>query len=106
MEETEGKTMTDIALRIKEAETYYSMGLPRESLGIYEEILPVIPKDDIKGMDDIRIRISFIKNEIKERTEKESGELSQKNIADIQKSLTAIEDYAPAIYDSAFAFKE
>ena len=106
MEETQGKTMTDMALRIKEAETYYSMGLPRESLGIYEEILPVIPKDDIKGMDDIRIRISFIKNEIKERTEKESGELSQKNIADIQKSLTAIEDYAPAIYDSAFAFKE
>jgi type II secretory ATPase GspE/PulE/Tfp pilus assembly ATPase PilB-like protein len=106
MENIQGKTMTDIALRIKEAETYYEMGLPRESLGIYEEILPVIPKDDIKGMEDIRIRISFIRNEIKERTEKDSKELSKKNIEDIQRSLIAKEDYAPAIYDSAFAFKE
>jgi type II secretory ATPase GspE/PulE/Tfp pilus assembly ATPase PilB-like protein len=106
MENKQGKTMTDIALRIKEAETYYSMGLPRESLGIYEEILPVIPKDDIRGMEDIRIRIGFIRNEIKERTEKDSKELSKKNIEDIQKSLTAVEDYAPAIYDSAFAFRE
>ncbi len=98
--------MTDIALRIKEAETYYSMGLPRESLGIYEEILPIIPKDDVKGTEDIRIRISFIRNEIKERSEKDSQGLSQRNIADIQKSLAAVEDNAPAIYDSAFAFKE
>ncbi|MBN1626297.1 MAG: Flp pilus assembly complex ATPase component TadA [Deltaproteobacteria bacterium] len=98
--------MTDIAIRIKEAETYYSMGLPKESLGIYEQILPVIPKDDIKGREDIRIRISFLRNEIKERTEKESKVLSQRNIADINKSLVAVEDNAPAIYDSAFAFKE
>ena len=98
--------MTEIALRIKEAETYYSMGLPRESLGIYEQILPVIPEDDVKGREDVRIRISFIRNEIKERSEKESKELSKKNIADIQTSLKAVEDNAPAIYDSAFAFKE
>lgn len=98
--------MTDIALRIKEAETYYSMGLPKESLGIYEEILPVIPKDDIKGREDIRIRISYIRNEIKERSEKESKELSERNIEAIRKSLTVVEDNAPAIYDSAFAFKE
>ena len=98
--------MTDIVLRIKEAETYYSMGLPKESLGIYEEILPVIPDDDIKGRDDVRIRISFIRNEIKVRSENESGDLSQKNIADIQKALKAVDDNAPAIHDSAFAFKE
>jgi type II secretory ATPase GspE/PulE/Tfp pilus assembly ATPase PilB-like protein len=106
MEDTLGKIMTNIDLRIKEAETYYSMGLPRESLGIYEEILPVIPKDDIKGREDIRIRISFIRNEIKERSEKESKELSPRNIADIQNALKAVDDNAPAIYDSAFAFKE
>jgi type II secretory ATPase GspE/PulE/Tfp pilus assembly ATPase PilB-like protein len=98
--------MTKIALRIKEAETYYSMGLPRESLSIYEEIFPVIPETDVKGKEDIRIRISFIKNEIKERTEQESQKLTQKNIAEIQKALVAVEDNAPAIHDSAFAFKE
>lgn len=102
----QGNIMTDITLRIKEAETYYTMGLPRESLSIYEEIFPVIPETDIKGREDIRIRISFIRNEIKERTEKESKQLSQKNIADIQNALKAVEENTPAIYDSAFAFKE
>jgi type II secretory ATPase GspE/PulE/Tfp pilus assembly ATPase PilB-like protein len=98
--------MTDITLKIKEAETYYSMGLPRESLSIYEEIFPVIPEIDVKGREDIRIRISFIQNEIKERTEKESKQLSPKNIADIQNALKAVEENTPAIHDSAFAFKE
>jgi len=106
MDNIEDKTMPDIALRIKEAETYHSMGLQKESLGIYEEILAVIPRDNVKGMEDIRIRISFLRNEINAWTEKESQILSRKNIEDIQNALTAVEDYAPAIYDSAFAFKE
>jgi type II secretory ATPase GspE/PulE/Tfp pilus assembly ATPase PilB-like protein len=106
MDTTPANTTTDIALKIKEAETYLSMGLPRESLGIFEEILPAIPVSDIKGREEIRLRIAFIRNEIKERAETESQNLTPKNIADIQKALKAVDDNSPAIYDSAFAFKE
>lgn len=106
MEKSQSKKITDISLRIKEAEMYYSMGLPKESLGIYEEIFPVIPKDNLKKREGIRSRISFLRNEIKETAERDAKGLSRKNIADIRKSLTPVEDNAPAIYDSAFAFKE
>jgi type II secretory ATPase GspE/PulE/Tfp pilus assembly ATPase PilB-like protein len=106
MENSQKKTITNITSKMKEAETYYSMGLPRESLGIYEELLPVIPEGDLKNREEVRLRIEFIRNEIKERSKSESKDLSQKNIADIQKALTLTEDNLPAIYLSAFAFKE
>jgi len=106
METSPENINSDIGSRIKEAEIYYSMGLPRESLGIYEQILPLFPEHDLKGRKDVGVRITTIKKEIRERSENESGKLSQGDIMDIQRSLKALDDNAPAIHDSAFAFKE
>jgi type II secretory ATPase GspE/PulE/Tfp pilus assembly ATPase PilB-like protein len=95
----------DIALRKKEAETYYSMGLIKESLSIYERMFMLIPDEDA-GKEDISVRITLLKKEIEERAAKESKELSRANIEEIQRALKAVDDNAPAIYDSAYAFKE
>lgn len=106
MDNHETDVKMDIDSRVKEAEVYYSMGLPKESLIIYEQILPGIPSDEEKSQEKIREKIDLIKQEIKEKYDEEDVELISKEISGIQESLTAVEDNAPAIYDCAFAFKE
>ena len=96
----------DIDSRVKEAEVYYSMGLPKESLIIYEEILSRIPSDEKNGQKVIRGKIERIKQEIQEVYQEEAVDQISKEISGVRESLSATEDNAPAIYDCAFAFKE
>ncbi|MFC1891414.1 ATPase, T2SS/T4P/T4SS family [Thermodesulfobacteriota bacterium] len=97
---------TDMESRIKEADVYLSMGLPRESLELYQHILSDIPDQDNDSRETIQEKISLIETEIVNLDEVESGKLSSENVASIQKTLSVVDVNAPAIFDSAFAFKE
>lgn len=96
----------DIESKIEEAEVYQSMGLPRESLDVYEYILLSFPELDSNRKEVIGEKIGMIKTEIADREQKDSEQLSQEEIASIQETLSVTDENAPAIYDSAFAFKE
>ena len=99
-------TATDITSRVKEAEVYHTMGLPKESLVLYEGILNSIPSKNKKVYLKIQKKIDKLKKEIEERYPEECDGLSAEDVAGIQEQLTAVDDNAPAINDSAYAFKE
>jgi len=96
---------TNIDSKIKEAEVYHSMGLLADSLNVYEQILSYVPELDSDRMATIREKVSLLHREIEDLEQKESRSLSKEDISVIQKTL-AVDENAPAIFDSAFAFKE
>ncbi|MGD9160882.1 MAG: ATPase, T2SS/T4P/T4SS family [Desulfobacteraceae bacterium] len=99
-------TEIDINNRMQEAEVYHSMGLPKESLELYEGILISIPSQNNKAYLKIQKKIHTLKEEIKEKYPEEFEGLSEEDVAGIQEQLTSVDDNASAINDSAYAFKE
>ena len=98
----------DIDTKIKEAEVYREMGLPKESLELYERILTNIPSREKSIHSSIIKEIDLLKGEIKERypEDDEPITLSKDDVTGIQKALAPIDENAFAINDSAYAFKE
>ena len=93
----------DFNTGIKEAEIYRSMGLLRESLIVYDEVLAAIPKDDTKRSDFTNKTIKDLKKEI-ERQETHAPEISQEDISVIREAITV--DGQSGILDNALAFKQ
>ena len=100
------RTETDINSRIKEADIYHSMGLPKESLLLYEGILASIPSRDDGVYSNILDKIDSLKQEIKDKYPEEFEGLSNEDVAGIQEVLSPVDENAWAINDCAFAFKE
>ena len=95
----------DIDSKIKEAEVYYSMGLLTECLNVYEQALSDIPEQDSTAREEIRGKISLLKKEIVAQDEIDARNLSATDISNFKKTLSS-DTSAPAILDSASAFKE
>ena len=95
----------NVSEKVKEAETYRSMGLLEESILIYEEILDF----DFALEDDTRKHFKTIIADIREELESlENGEgntVSEEDIAIIRDTLS-ITDGIPHILDTATAFME
>ena len=99
-------TETDINSRIKEADIYHSMGLPKESLLLYEGILASIPSRKDGVYSNILEKIDSLKQEIQDKYPEEFEGLSNEDVAGIQEVLSPVDENAWAINDCAFAFKE
>jgi len=95
----------DIDARRKEAELYHSMGLVKESLGVYELILSAIPERDVKLKETIRERVSQIKGEIAGREEDDVQNISTEDLTMVKKALSSHENIS-SIMDSATSFRE
>jgi hypothetical protein len=99
-------TQTEINSRLQEAEVYRSMGLPKESLVLYEGILKTLPTHDGEIYTDIINKIALLKEDIKEKYPEEYEGFTTEDLSGIQEVLSPVEENAPAINDCAFAFKE
>ena len=86
----------DIDTKIKEAEVYRQMGLPKESLELYERILTNIPSREKSIHSSIIKEIDLLKGEIKERypEDDEPITLSKDDVTGIQKALAPIDENA------------
>lgn len=96
---------SEIETRIKEAETYLSMGLPMESLGTFEKILSDHPELDALAKKTITEKIARINAEITETTISDDRIISPGEISAFKDALSGCEE-VPAILDSAAAFRE
>jgi hypothetical protein len=94
-----------IESRINEAETYRSMGLLKESIGVLEKILSDMPSLDPQSTQNIKKKIELLKKEISGHETSDSQGFSTEDISLIKETLSRNEEL-PAILDSAFAFKE
>ncbi len=93
----------DVDIRIKEAEIYRSMGLLKESLIVYDEILAVLPKLAPDRMDPILGTVRVLKKEMSS-LERHVPEISQEDISVIKEAITV--DGQSGILDNALAFKQ
>ena len=94
----------DVETRIKEAEIYRSMGLLKESLSIYDEILSAVPEHETHTLQTIKKSIQGLMMEI-EGLKTEIPEISQENISIIEEVIST-DGNALEILNNAEAFKE
>jgi type II secretory ATPase GspE/PulE/Tfp pilus assembly ATPase PilB-like protein len=96
---------TDIESRINEAEVCRSMGLFSDSLNIYENVLSQVSPQDAETLETVKKRINILKKEIADTEETKPRGVSAKEISMFKRTLSSQGD-APALLDSASAFKE
>ncbi|MBF0101287.1 MAG: Flp pilus assembly complex ATPase component TadA [Desulfobacterales bacterium] len=97
--------MTDISKKITEAEKYLSQGMPESALELYEAILEIIPANDLETQRSIEDKIAYVKSEIEKSEKYDTQTFSSKELELLQSGMTGKEG-APAILDSASAFRE
>ncbi|HKI47978.1 MAG TPA: type II/IV secretion system protein, partial [Desulfobacteria bacterium] len=93
----------DFDAGIREAEIYRSMGLLKESLAVYDEILATTPKNNPQHTEVINKEIRVLKREI-EDLETHAPQISQEDISVIKEALAV--DGQRGILDNAVAFKQ
>ena len=105
MAKAEQSLKSDTSAKINEAEVCFSMGLYDEALAIFNQILSEYPDLDEKNKQNILDKVDKIKKQIEDQDSDEAGSVSTEEISMLKKSLSGQED-APAILDSASAFKD
>ena len=96
---------SEIDIKIKEAETCYSMGMMRDALQIYERILAGLPDEDGQIQKTIGLKVTQLKKEIEDQEEADSQGFSEEDISLFKKTLSAHDD-VPTLLDGAAALKE
>jgi type II secretory ATPase GspE/PulE/Tfp pilus assembly ATPase PilB-like protein len=96
---------SEIEIRIKEAETCYSMGMMHEAVTIYEQVINGLPGKDGQIRDTIRSKISKLKKEISDQEEADNKGFSAEDISIFKKTLS-VHDDVPTLLDGAAALKE
>jgi type II secretory ATPase GspE/PulE/Tfp pilus assembly ATPase PilB-like protein len=99
------KQPADWSSKIKEAETYYSMGLLDEAFGTYREIMTHASTLGQEVQKRIKEKIEGLTKEIAERERIDSMTVSPSDISHFKKSVSN-EQSLPVILDSASAFIE
>jgi tetratricopeptide (TPR) repeat protein len=95
----------DISDKVKEAETYRSMGLLEESIMIYEAILSSEKPLEKTIRTNFKSTIAEIREELESLENGEENTVSEEEIAIIRDNLPIAEGF-PHILDSASAFME
>jgi type II secretory ATPase GspE/PulE/Tfp pilus assembly ATPase PilB-like protein len=96
---------TDIESRINEAEVCRSMGLYGDALGIYENILSIIPPQDSQTQDKIKKRINLLNKEMSDSEKTKPKTVSAEDISIFKKTFSN-KGNVTDVLDSASAFQE
>jgi type II secretory ATPase GspE/PulE/Tfp pilus assembly ATPase PilB-like protein len=105
MANTQAMGQADLKLKMKEAETCYSMGMMKDALSVYEQILSGSKIQDNQINETIRQKISQLKKELVEQEAAENQGMSAEDISIFKKTLSGSEDVT-TILDGARALKE
>jgi type II secretory ATPase GspE/PulE/Tfp pilus assembly ATPase PilB-like protein len=105
MANTQATEQIDLDVKIREAEACHSMGMIRDALRVYEQILPDAEAQDNHIRDTIQVKIGQLKKELADQEESESKGLSAEDLTIFKKSLSSSDDVI-TILDGARALKE
>ena len=95
----------DLESKIREADAYHAMGLLKESLDIYEEILLTLSESEPHKMKTLNSKVQMLKSEIKNNKKKRSEKISSKEISILKKALIIPEGINETL-EAASALKE
>jgi type II secretory ATPase GspE/PulE/Tfp pilus assembly ATPase PilB-like protein len=96
---------TDIEMKIKEAETCHSMGMMREALQVYEQVLADLPENDAPIRETIGTKVTQLKKEMEVQEVSDSQGITEEDISLFKKTLSNRND-VPTLLDGASALKE
>ena len=96
---------TEIEMKIKEADTCHSMGMMREAILVYEQILADLSENDGPIRETIGTKISQLKKEMEDQRGAECQGMSEEDISLFKKALSSNDDL-PTLLDGAAALKE
>ena len=96
---------SEMDVKIKEAETCYSMGMMHEAVSVYEQVLSSLSGDDGQIRETIRTKINQLKKEIKVQEEADNQGFTAEDISIFKKTLS-VHDDVPTLLDGAAALKE
>jgi len=96
---------TEIEMKIKEADTCHSMGMMREAIQVYEQILADLSEKDGPIRETIGTKISQLKKEVEDQRGAECQGMSEEDISLFKKALSSNDDL-PTLLDGAAALKE
>jgi type II secretory ATPase GspE/PulE/Tfp pilus assembly ATPase PilB-like protein len=96
---------SEIDIRIKEAETCYSMGMMHEAYTVYEQILNGLSGNDGQIRETIRLKVNKLKKEISDQEEADNRGFTAEDISIFKKTLS-VHDDVPTLLDGAAALKE
>jgi type II secretory ATPase GspE/PulE/Tfp pilus assembly ATPase PilB-like protein len=96
---------SEIEMRIKEAETCYSMGMTQEAVTVYQQVLNGLPGKDAQISQTIQSKIKKLQKEISDQEEADNQGFSAEDISIFKKTLS-VHDDVPTLLDGAAALKE
>jgi type II secretory ATPase GspE/PulE/Tfp pilus assembly ATPase PilB-like protein len=96
---------SEIEVKIKEAETCYSMGMMQEAVTIYKAVLSSLPGKDGQIRETIQSKITKLTEEISAREKVENKGFSAEDISFFKQTLS-VHDDVPTLLDGAAALKE
>ena len=96
---------SEIEVKIKEAETCYSMGMMQEAVTIYKAVLSSLSGKDGQIRETIQSKITKLIEEISEQEEADNKGFSAEDIS-IFKQTLSVHDDVPTLLDGAAALKE
>ena len=96
---------SEIEVKIKEAETCYSMGMMQEAVTIYKAVLSSLSGKDGQIRETIQSKITKLRGEISEQEEADNQGFSAEDIS-IFKQTLSVHDDVPTLLDGAAALKE
>ncbi len=96
---------SEIEMRIKEAETCYSMGMMQEAVTVYQQVLNGLPSKDSQMRQTIQSKIHKLHKEISDQEEADNQGFSAEDISIFKKTLS-VHDDVPTLLDGAAALKE
>ncbi len=105
MSPTTAGSSSEVELKLKEAETCYSMGMAEEALKLYENVIASSDSLPSQTRQTLSEKVKRLKREIKEQQSTERQGLSPEEISLFRKTLACQEDI-PALLDGAAALKE
>jgi type II secretory ATPase GspE/PulE/Tfp pilus assembly ATPase PilB-like protein len=105
MTKPQSTAKSDPQSKINEAEVCFTMGLFDEALSLYEQVLQEFSDLSAEQKSEVEAKVMSIRGDLAEREKDEAGSVSTEEISMLKKSLSGQED-APAILDSASAFKD
>jgi len=97
--------ISELQLKLNEAEICHSMELFNEALSIYQQALTLIPNQGKKSFNVIQNKIDQIQKEMADLEDSKSREISSDDVVIIKNSM-AHDDDAASIVDKAIALKE
>lgn len=96
---------SEIDVRIKEAETCYSMGMIQEAVNIYMLVLNGLKGQDGQIRDTIRSKLYKLKKELSDQEAADTKGFTAEDITIFKKTLSFHDD-VPTLLDGAAALKE